>query len=414
MLSAPLLVDGVQRGRRQDQRADGLCQTVAVSPVAVSEQPISRYIRVTGSLTAEEQADVAAETPGRVTGSPVERGTRVEKGAELIRLSPVETEASLREAEANAAQIEARLGAGSERPLRHEQGAGSGRTPRRTSGWRKANSAASRRCSLSASSRSRSTTSARRRSKPRASSSSRRRTARSSSIRRCRRARARVTLAQKALADTVVRAPFTGVVAQRMVSTGDYVTKGMKVAEVVRITPLRVQLTVPEQFVKEVGVGQPVSFRWTRIRAATSRDRCGMSRRRSSRPASAHRRSGRAERQGRAEAGDVRDGAGSSRPNQDAGRARAGGGRADHRRHEPGLRRQRRPRRGAHRHDGPAGRRSWWKSRAGSKRGERVATETSQRVRQLVDGMKVRPRHAVACRTLRSHGRSSRPCSSCR
>src|SRR6185436_7521747 len=39
-------------------------------------------------------------------------------------------------------------------------------------------------------------------------------------------ARARVTLARKALADTVVRAPFTGVVGERMVSVGDYVTKG--------------------------------------------------------------------------------------------------------------------------------------------------------------------------------------------
>jgi RND family efflux transporter MFP subunit len=45
-----------------------------------------------------------------------------------------------------------------------------------------------------------------------------------------------------------------------MVSTGDYVTRGMKVAEVVRITPLRIELTVPEQFVANVTVGQPVSF----------------------------------------------------------------------------------------------------------------------------------------------------------
>src|SRR5262249_52431668 len=73
-------------------------------------------------------------------------------------------------------------------------------------------------------------------------------------------ARARVTLARKALSDTVVRAPFAGIVGQRMVSTGDYVTKGMKVVDVVRITPLRVQLTVPEQFVSEVAVGQPVSL----------------------------------------------------------------------------------------------------------------------------------------------------------
>jgi len=73
-------------------------------------------------------------------------------------------------------------------------------------------------------------------------------------------ARARVALARKAVGDTIVRAPFTGIVGQRMVSTGDYVTKGTKVVEVVRVSPLRVQLTVPEQFVSEVGVGQPVSL----------------------------------------------------------------------------------------------------------------------------------------------------------
>src|SRR5438270_43535 len=58
-------------------------------------------------------------------------------------------------------------------------------------------------------------------------------------------ARARVALARKAVADTVVRAPFTGTVAQRLVTTGDYVNKGTKVAVVVRVNPLRVQLTVP-------------------------------------------------------------------------------------------------------------------------------------------------------------------------
>ena len=84
-------------------------KAVMHTPVAVTEQPIARFIRVTGTLTAEEQADVAAETSGRVVSTPVERGTRVGQGTELIRLSAVETEASVKEAEANAAQIEARL-----------------------------------------------------------------------------------------------------------------------------------------------------------------------------------------------------------------------------------------------------------------------------------------------------------------
>ena len=50
-------------------------------------------------------------------------------------------------------------------------------------------------------------------------------------------ARARVTVAQKALADTTVRSPFAGVVGERFVSVGDYVTRGTKVASVMRVDP---------------------------------------------------------------------------------------------------------------------------------------------------------------------------------
>ena len=83
---------------------------LSVRPVAATQEAVVRFIRATGTLTAEEHADVAAETGGRVVATPIERGTAVASGAELIRLSSVETDAQLREAEANAGQIEARLG----------------------------------------------------------------------------------------------------------------------------------------------------------------------------------------------------------------------------------------------------------------------------------------------------------------
>ena len=54
--------------------------------------------------------------------------------------------------------------------------------------------------------------------------------------------------------------PFAGLVAERLVSIGDFVTPGTKVAVVVRVDPLRVELTVPEQFVSVVGVGRPVAL----------------------------------------------------------------------------------------------------------------------------------------------------------
>jgi membrane fusion protein (multidrug efflux system) len=56
----------------------------------------------------------------------------------------------------------------------------------------------------------------------------------------------------------VVRAPFSGIVSERFVGTGDYVSKGMKVATVVRIDPVRIELTVPEQYLSIVKAGQTV------------------------------------------------------------------------------------------------------------------------------------------------------------
>ena len=38
---------------------------IPVSTATAVERPITRFIRVTGTLAAEEQADVAAETPAR-------------------------------------------------------------------------------------------------------------------------------------------------------------------------------------------------------------------------------------------------------------------------------------------------------------------------------------------------------------
>jgi RND family efflux transporter MFP subunit len=232
---------------------------VAVAPVAATEQPIARFIRVTGTLTAEEQADVAAETAGRVVATPVERGSAVAQGAELVKLSPVETEASLKEAEANAAQIEARLAIGQESPydvnkVPEVANAKANFSLASSEFARIEKLLAERVVSQSEYDQRKTQVEAARQQYESAKNAA------EQQYQALQASRARVTLARKALADTTVRAPFSGLVAQRMVSTGDYVTRGMKVAEIVRITPLRIELTVPEQFVASVTVGQPVSF----------------------------------------------------------------------------------------------------------------------------------------------------------
>jgi RND family efflux transporter MFP subunit len=67
-------------------------------------------------------------------------------------------------------------------------------------------------------------------------------------------------MARKAVADTIVRAPFDGVVGERLVSVGDYVTRGTKIASVMRVSPLRLELTVPAQYVTTVAVGSAVNL----------------------------------------------------------------------------------------------------------------------------------------------------------
>jgi len=244
-------------GKTEDRAASALA--VSVSPVAVTEQPISRFISVTGTLTAEEQADVAAETSGRVISTPVERGSPVTEGTELVRLSAVETEASVKEAEANAAQIEARLaqpanGSFDVNRVPEVANARANFALAESEFSRIEKLLAERVVSQSEYDQRKTQVEAARQLLESAKNGA------EQQYQALQAARARVTLARKAASDTVVRAPFSGVVVERLVSTGDYVTRGTKVAQVVRIMPLRIALTVPEQFVADVKVGQPVSF----------------------------------------------------------------------------------------------------------------------------------------------------------
>ena len=237
--------------------AEATALAVTVTPVAA--RPIARFIRVTGTLTAEEQAEVAAEVAGRIVATPVERGTRVAAGNMLVQIAASDTQAQVAEAQANAAQIEAGLGMANGQPFDAE------RVPdvvNTKAAYDLAQADFARLKTLldqkviSQAEYDRSFTNAE---SARQRYEMARNTA-SQQVQALQAARARVTRASKALADTSVKAPFAGLVAERLVSVGDFVTPGTKVAVVVRVDPLRVELTVPEQFVSVVGVGRPVAL----------------------------------------------------------------------------------------------------------------------------------------------------------
>ena len=260
LVAAPLVAGACSSadGKTKDQ-SGAAAAAVAVAPAVAVEQPIARFIRATGTLMAEEQADVAAETAGRVVAAPVERGTPVSQGSELVRLSSTETDAQLKEAQANAAQIEARLGFTSGgsfdvNAVPEVQNAKAAYELAQSEFARIKSLLDQKVVSQSEYDQRRTQMEAARQQYEAAKNGA------AQQYQSLQAARARVALARKAFTDTVVRAPFNGVVAQRLVSVGDYVTKGMKIAVVVRVNPLRVQLTVPEQFISAISVGQPVGF----------------------------------------------------------------------------------------------------------------------------------------------------------
>lgn len=237
--------------------AQAAAVTVAASDVVA--QPIKRFIRVSGTLTAQEQADVAAEVAGRVVATPVERGSRVGASDTLVRLLASEGEAQAVEAQANAAQIEARLGIANGAPFAVERVPEVANAQATVKLQRTEFERAKRLYDQKLLSQAEFDQRAAQNEAAERQYDMARNTA-AQQYQSLLAARARLTLAQKALADTTVRAPFAGVVGERFVSVGDYVTRGTKVATVMRVDPLRVELTVPEQFVSAVATGRAVTF----------------------------------------------------------------------------------------------------------------------------------------------------------
>ena len=234
-------------------------RTVSATTAAAIERPISRFISVTGTLAAQEQADVASEVAGRIVATPVERGTLVTAGAGLVQIAEADVRAQADEAAANAAQIEARLGlagGGTFEIERVPEVANARATADLAQAdFDRARMLVERKLLPQADfDRSRTQADAARRQHDIA------RNGAEQQYQSLLAARARVTMARKALADTVVRAPFAGIVDQRFVSVGDYVTRGTKVASVMRTTPLRVELTVPGQYISTIAAGRAVSL----------------------------------------------------------------------------------------------------------------------------------------------------------
>ena len=73
-------------------------------------------------------------------------------------------------------------------------------------------------------------------------------------------ARTQVGIAEQAVADTIIRAPFSGYLSARPTAVGEFVTTSTPVATILRTNPIKVQIQVAEADIPSVNIGRGVSI----------------------------------------------------------------------------------------------------------------------------------------------------------
>ena len=209
--------------------------SVSVAPVQGVDEPVT--IEATGSFEADESSDVAPEASGRVVATPVDVGQYVRQGALLVRLQGVDAGLRLDEARAAVTRAEATV------KLAESQDSLAQTTAQRYAALL-ASGDVSR--TVADQARTEAETSVQNVNTARASLA---------------QARAQLALAEKAVADVVVTAPFDGYISDRKVSLGEYVQPSTAVVTLLKINPVRLRLTIPGVQAGQIAIGQKVIAR---------------------------------------------------------------------------------------------------------------------------------------------------------
>ena len=70
-----------------------------------------------------------------------------------------------------------------------------------------------------------------------------------------------INLIEARISETELRAPFDGIIGLRYLSEGSYSTPSTKIAKLIKISPLKIEFSIPEKYASEIRRGYPVTFR---------------------------------------------------------------------------------------------------------------------------------------------------------
>jgi membrane fusion protein (multidrug efflux system) len=70
-----------------------------------------------------------------------------------------------------------------------------------------------------------------------------------------------INLIKARIYETELRAPFDGIIGLRYLSEGSYATSSTKIAKLIKVSPLKIEFSIPEKYASEIEIGYPVTFR---------------------------------------------------------------------------------------------------------------------------------------------------------
>jgi RND family efflux transporter MFP subunit len=260
-----LVVSACQRASDPRQGRGG-GSAVTVKTTKILRMSVQRQIDLAGTLLSPDQAKVSAEVAGVVRKVLVEIGREVKVGTPLVQIETRELALALERAEAALRQTRANLGMhggqlDSGEPPPPDEEIASVKTATATRDDAKAAYDRAKALNTRGITSSETLQTAETRFKVAdAALQSALDSARASKALLQDR-RAAYDLAVKKLGDAVVKAPISGVVSDRPVQVGEYISERTVVATIVQMNPLKLRTGVQERHAGVVQVGQPVEFR---------------------------------------------------------------------------------------------------------------------------------------------------------
>ncbi|HKP45879.1 MAG TPA: efflux RND transporter periplasmic adaptor subunit [Pyrinomonadaceae bacterium] len=263
---------GSKANVRTDESKTARPATIDVTTAAAIMRDLPQYFEATGSLTGDEQTDVAPSVAGKVVAIGVDMGSYVKRGQMIVKLDDVDARLRVQQQQAQVEQMKASL-----RQAEEKVGIAAGQKFEVT----KVPEVANARVALDLAEKnlrrsekliesgdiSRSTFDQQKAQRDQlkevyeaALSAARQNYAAVMTARaNVANAESQLNLAKRNLSYALVFSPIDGFVSERTADLGEYVSPSSKVATVVRINPLRLRIDIPEQAIPAISVGQSVS-----------------------------------------------------------------------------------------------------------------------------------------------------------